>query len=116
MVETAWSSAISPSGDVSKRLVKPLPGPAVEVVTILAPKSRSTGLVVVAEPLLLAGAAARVRCCHIHRAIGIRTTVFKDANIRVGRSCRKRHGNGIGSSSSGRDVLGIVDGLRQRAS
>src|SRR5215471_10795276 len=47
------SSAISPSGEVSKRLVNPLPGPVVRVATMLAPKSRSVGLVVVAEPLLL---------------------------------------------------------------
>ena len=35
------------------RLVNPLPGPLVMVVTMLAPKIRSVGLVVVAEPLLL---------------------------------------------------------------
>jgi hypothetical protein len=44
---------MSPSGDVSKRLVKPLPGPVVKLVTMLAPKIRSVAFVVVAEPLLL---------------------------------------------------------------
>jgi len=44
---------MSPSGDVSKRLVKPLPAPVVELVTMLAPKIRSVAFVVVAEPLLL---------------------------------------------------------------
>jgi hypothetical protein len=47
------SSAISPSGTVSKRDVKPVPAPLVEVLTILAPKIRSFAFVVVAEPLLL---------------------------------------------------------------
>ena len=44
---------MSPSGDVSKRLVKPLPGPVVMVATMFAPKIRSVAFVVVAEPLLL---------------------------------------------------------------
>ncbi len=47
------SSAMSPSGEVSKRLVKPVPGPVVKVATMLAPKMRSVALVVVAEPLLV---------------------------------------------------------------
>ena len=34
--------------------MKPLPGPAVNVATVLAPKMRSVALVVVAGPLLLA--------------------------------------------------------------
>ena len=44
---------MSPSGEVSKRLVKPVPGPVVKVATMLAPKSRSVALVVVADPLLV---------------------------------------------------------------
>src|SRR5215469_708954 len=52
-VFTTSSSAISESGDVRRRLVKPLPAPDVMVVTMFAAKRRSTGLVVVAEPLLL---------------------------------------------------------------
>ena len=47
------SSAISPSGRVSMREVKLLPGPVVTVCTRFAPKIRSFALVVVAEPLLL---------------------------------------------------------------
>ena len=50
---TIWSSAMSPSGEVSIRLVKPLPGPLVMVATMLAPKIKSVAFVVVAEPLLL---------------------------------------------------------------
>src|SRR5271167_4063052 len=44
---------MSPSGDVSKRWVKPLPGPLVKVATMFAPKIRSVGFVLVADPLLL---------------------------------------------------------------
>src|ERR1700675_2109488 len=44
---------MSPSGDVIIRLVKPFPGEAVKVPTVFAANSRSVGLVVVAEPLLL---------------------------------------------------------------
>src|SRR5215467_7690375 len=44
---------MSPSGEVSNRLVKPLPGPVVVVCTMLAPKIRSVALVVATEPLLL---------------------------------------------------------------
>src|SRR6516165_7112733 len=44
---------MSPSGCVSRRLVKPLPGPLVVPATIFAPKIRSAAFVVVAEPLLL---------------------------------------------------------------
>src|SRR2546427_6313013 len=43
---------MSPSGEVIMRLVKPVPGPGVEVPTMFAAKSRSVGLVVVAGPLL----------------------------------------------------------------
>ena len=51
MVVTHRSSAMPPSGDVSRRMVKPLPGPGVKVPTMFAPKSRSVGLVVVTDPL-----------------------------------------------------------------
>src|SRR5271157_5567184 len=44
---------MSPSGEVSKRVVKPLPGPLVRVTTMFAPKIRSVALVVVDEPLVL---------------------------------------------------------------
>ena len=44
---------MSPSGEVSNRLVKPLPGPLVEVRTRFAPNSKSIGLVVLTNPLLL---------------------------------------------------------------
>src|SRR3974377_16765 len=44
---------MSPSGDVSNRLVKPLPGPVVVLWTMFAPKIRSVAFVVVADPLLL---------------------------------------------------------------
>jgi hypothetical protein len=52
-VVVSASSAISPSGSVSSRCAKPLPGPAVEVSTLLAPKIRSVAFVVVTAPLLL---------------------------------------------------------------
>src|ERR1700679_825634 len=52
-VVTIWSSVMSPSGVVSSRLVKPLPEPFVRLATMLAPKTRSVGLVVVAAALLL---------------------------------------------------------------
>jgi hypothetical protein len=44
---------MSSSGDVSKRVVKPLPGPVVAFTTMFAPKSRSVAFVVVTDPLLL---------------------------------------------------------------
>ena len=44
---------MSPSGDVSIRCVKPVPGPLVRPVTVFAPKMRSVGFVVVADPLLV---------------------------------------------------------------
>ena len=44
---------MSPSDAVSNRLVKPLPGPVVEVRTRFAPNSKSIGLVVLTDPLLL---------------------------------------------------------------
>jgi hypothetical protein len=44
---------MSASGEVSRRRVKPVPGPVVVVATILAPKRRSVAFVVVAVPLLL---------------------------------------------------------------
>ena len=44
---------MSPSGDVIIRLVNPFPGEAVEVPTMFAAKSRSVGLVVITDPLLL---------------------------------------------------------------
>jgi hypothetical protein len=44
---------MSPSGEVIRRLVKPLPGPVVRVTTMFAPNRRSAAFVVVAEPLLL---------------------------------------------------------------
>jgi hypothetical protein len=47
------SSTISPSGVVSSRSVKALPGPIVVVWTRLAAKIRSVAFVGVAEPLLL---------------------------------------------------------------
>src|SRR6185437_11004738 len=49
---TTLSSAMSLSGEVMIRELKPVPGAAVAVNTILAAKIRSFGLVVVAEPLL----------------------------------------------------------------
>jgi hypothetical protein len=44
---------MSPSGEVSRRRVNPLPAPVVEVKTMFAPKIRSVGFVVVPNPLLL---------------------------------------------------------------
>src|SRR6184192_2805313 len=44
---------MSPSGMVMTRLVKPDPGPAVEVRTMFAPTRRSVGFAVTATPLLL---------------------------------------------------------------
>jgi hypothetical protein len=46
------SSAISESGEVMMRAVKPAPGPAVPVKMVSAPKISSLAEVVVAEPLL----------------------------------------------------------------
>ncbi len=46
------SSAISPSGEVMTREVNPLPGPAVIVDTVFAPKISSLAILVVAAPLL----------------------------------------------------------------
>jgi hypothetical protein len=51
---TISSSAMSPLGEVRSLCVNPLPGPVVVVQTMFAPNSRSVGLVVVADPLLLA--------------------------------------------------------------
>jgi hypothetical protein len=50
-VVTILSSAISPSGVVITRDVKPLPAAFVAVATVLAPKINSLGLLVVAAPL-----------------------------------------------------------------
>src|SRR5216117_4144960 len=44
---------MSPSGLVIMRLVKPVPAERVKLLTILALKRRSVGLVVVTDPLLL---------------------------------------------------------------
>src|SRR5579859_646632 len=45
---------MSESGDVSSRVVKPLPGLGVDVPTMFAAKSRSIGLLVLTDPLLSA--------------------------------------------------------------
>ena len=50
---TILSSAILPSGDVRILWVKPLPGPVVNVSTVLAAKMRSVALAVVAAEVLL---------------------------------------------------------------
>jgi hypothetical protein len=50
-VVTTLSSAISPSGAVITRDVKPLPAAVVVVATMSAPKTKSLARVVVAEPL-----------------------------------------------------------------
>ena len=52
-VVTTRSSAMSPSGVVIMREVKPVPAPMVEVYTVFAPMSRSVALVVVTVPLAL---------------------------------------------------------------
>jgi len=48
---TILSSAMSPSGEVMMRDVKPLPAAAFVVATVFAPKINSLGLLVVAAPL-----------------------------------------------------------------
>src|ERR1700676_4001007 len=44
---------MSPSGEVIKRLVAPVPGPVVPVQTMLAPTSRSLAFLVRTAPLLV---------------------------------------------------------------
>src|SRR5262245_22419169 len=53
VVVTARSMAMSPSGLVSRRCVKPPAGPVVPVATSFPATSRSLALVVVTEPELL---------------------------------------------------------------
>ena len=95
--------------------MKPLPGPLVVVVTMLAPKIRSVALVVVAEPLLLVALLPVFAAVTSTGLFGSAPLVFKNADIGIGRSSGKRHGNRVGSSRRRRDVLGVVDGLRQVA-
>jgi hypothetical protein len=54
VVVTILSSAISASGRVMIREVKPLPADAVDVATMFAPKINSLAILVVAAPLLAA--------------------------------------------------------------
>ena len=82
---------------------------------MLAPKIRSVGLVVVADPLLLVGAVAAVRGRYIHRVARIRAAVFKNPNVGKRRRSGKGHRNGVGSGRRRSDVLGVVDGLRKGA-
>ena len=98
------------------RLVKPLPGPVVALVTMLAPKSRSLGFVVVAEPLLLVVPLPRVRRCHIHRAVRIRTSVFQRCEYPDRPQLPEKVTVTVFvPAAAGGNVLGIVNGLRQRA-
>ena len=71
---------MSPSGEVSMRLVKPLPGPLVMVTTMLAPKIRSVAFVVVAVPLLLV-LLLPLPEGHIHRIIRVCAAVLEDPNV-----------------------------------
>src|SRR6266581_1478431 len=84
------SSAMSPSGEVSKRLVKPVPGPVVKVATMLAPKSRSVALVVVADPLvvvLLLPVFAAIKLAGYSQPA---STAMTNSKRRAGLRCAKR--------------------------